>query len=54
MGTVHGSIPFYYDEVSDDTLNDDVMEILKQKWVEFAVGDRSNKEDGSFWTELAR
>lgn len=48
MGTVHGSIPFYYDEVSDDTLNDDVMEILKQKWVERAVEDRSSKEDDSF------
>ena len=54
MGTVHGSIPFCYDGISDDTLNDDVMEILKQKWVELAVEDRSNKEDDSFWTEFTR
>jgi len=54
MGTVYGSIYFPYDWQSDDTLNDDAMELLRHASVKEAVEDPSNKEDDSFWTEFAR
>lgn len=37
MGTVIGSIPFYYDTVSDDTLNDDLMEIFRNETIAAAI-----------------
>lgn len=45
MGTVYGNIYFPYDEVSDDTLNDDLMDILRYSDVKEAIEDTSNKED---------
>ena len=44
MGTVHGSIPFYYDEVSDDTLHDDLMEIMSLEWVQTAIKEKRNEQ----------
>ena len=44
MGTVYGGIPFHYDEISDDTLNDDLMEIMNQDWVKSAIKEKRNEQ----------
>lgn len=45
MGTVYGSIPFYYDEQSDDNLYDDSFEILRQQdWFKQVVKEKRNEQ----------
>lgn len=44
METVRGSIPFYYDEVSDDTLNDDLMYIMNFEWFQTAIKEKRDEQ----------
>lgn len=42
---------FYYDELSDDGLNDDQMEILKQGWVADAIKNTKDTDEQGKHTE---